>query len=99
MLVNGEDLSARYSPTRAKIYRRLLAGRQPWTVTELHEALADEAISTEAARATLYVLLGERLVEPVKGERALTVILNDAGTDYLRRVLKGWDRRCEEAQP
>jgi len=97
-MATSEDLSARYSPARAKIYRRLLAGRQPWTVKELHEELADESISAEAARATLYVLLGERLVEPVKGERALTVILNDAGTDYLRRVLKGWAHR-EEAQP
>jgi len=97
-MTTSEDLSARYSPTRAKIYRRLLAGRRPWTVRQLHEELADESISAEAARATLYVLLGERLVEPVKGERALTVILNDAGTDYLRRVLKGWARH-EEAQP
>jgi len=97
-MATSEDLSARYSPARAKIYRRLLAGRQPWTVKQLHEELADESISAEAARATLHVLLGERLVEPVKGERALTVILNDAGTDYLRRVLKGWTRH-EEAQP
>ena len=89
-MVNKEELAARYSPARAKIYRRLLDARRPWTVKELHEALADESISAEATRATLCVLLGERLVEPVKGERALTVILNDTGTDYLRRVLKGW---------
>lgn len=51
-----------HSPTRARIFNALLAEPdRDWRVGQLAELLPD--VSVEAVRTTLYLLLGERLVE------------------------------------
>lgn len=78
------------SPTRERIYGALLA--QPgaeWTVREMAELMPQ--VSVEGVRATLHLLLGDRLVDVVTKRRSLTVRLTSDGEEILAAIMRGWE--------
>lgn len=80
-----------YSEPRERIYRALLAepGRA-WRVGQLAQQVPD--VSMEAVRTTLYLLLGDRLVEPVPHQRCLMLRLNEEGRTTVEQVTAAWVR-------
>ncbi|MEV6965698.1 hypothetical protein AB0M47_11320 [Hamadaea sp. NPDC051192] len=87
----GTPILAVFSEPRERIYRALLAepGRD-WRVSQLAERVPQ--VSVEAVRTTLYLLLGDRLVEVVPHQRSLTLRLNDKGRAMLTQITAGWRR-------
>ncbi|GAA1392964.1 hypothetical protein GCM10009662_00520 [Catellatospora coxensis] len=83
-----------YSASRAVVYGVLASGlQQSWTVRGLHQALPrDAVVGTEAVRAVIYLLLADGFVEPVAGQRALTVRLTAVGHQFLAGVLAQWGK-------
>lgn len=81
-------LAVRSDP-RERIYHVLLAspGRS-WRIAELAARLPD--VSVEAVRTTLYLMLGDHLVEPVAGQRSLTLRLNERGETAVRQITTAW---------
>jgi hypothetical protein len=81
---------ATYSEPRARIYRTLLsAPDRDWRVSELAARLPE--VSVEAVRTTLYLLLGDHLVEPVAHQRSLTLRLTEAGRSTVRQIAAKWE--------
>jgi hypothetical protein len=80
---------AAYSEPRERIYRALLAdpGRD-WRVSQLAEQVPD--VSVEAVRTTLYLLLGDRLVDVVPHQRSLTLRLSDHGRATVEQIASRW---------
>lgn len=83
-----------YSEPRERIYRALLAapGRE-WRVSQLAEQVPD--VSVEAVRTTVYLLLGDRLVDVLPRRRSLTWRLNDEGRTTVEQITSGWQRSRE----
>ena len=74
------------SGTRQRIYAALLSEpRGDWTVRRMAELMPE--VSVEGVRATLHLLLGERLVDMVKRQRALTLRLTGDGEQILAKIL------------
>ncbi|WP_191842700.1 hypothetical protein [Catellatospora chokoriensis] len=80
------------SAARAVVYTVLTSDvQQSWTVRTLQQALPqDKGVRLEAVRSVVYLLLADGLVEPVAGQRALTVRLTAAGAEFLGDVLASW---------
>lgn len=87
----GTPNLAVFSEHRERIYRVLLAesGRD-WRVSQLAEQVPQ--VSVEAVRTTLFLLLGDRLVEVVPHQRSLTFRLSDKGRAMLGQITAGWQR-------
>ena len=78
-----------HSVPRERIYQALLsAPDRTWRVTELAAQLPD--VSVEAVRTTLYLMLGEHLVEPVAHRRSLTLRLNEKGRSTVQQIAAQW---------
>jgi len=78
-----------YSEPRERIYRALLAAPgRVWRVSELAEQVPN--VSVEAVRTTLYLLLGDRLVEAVPHQRSLTLRLNELGRSTVEQITSRW---------
>jgi hypothetical protein len=87
----GTPILAVFSEPRERIYRALLAELGwDWRVSQLAERVPQ--VSVEAVRTTLYLLLGDRLVEVVPHQRSLTLRLNDQGRAMLAQIMAGWQR-------
>jgi DNA-binding transcriptional ArsR family regulator len=85
---------AAYSEPRERIYRALLAAQgREWRVGQLAAQVPD--VSVEAVRTTLYLLLGDHLVELVPCRRSLTLRLNEFGHTTIERITSGWRRPGE----
>lgn len=84
-----------YSDARAIVYRVLTSRvQEPWTVRALQQALPQEAgVRNEAVRTVIYLLLADGIVEPVAGQRALTVRVTAEGYVFLSGVLAHWSER------
>lgn len=78
-----------HSETRARIFGALLAepGRA-WRVSQLAALLPD--VSVEAVRTTLYLLLGERMVQPVPHNRSLTLRMTNEGQSAIELIRQAW---------
>lgn len=77
------------SDVREEIYRTLLTDPQrPWRIAELAAQLPQ--VSVEAVKTTLYLMLGDRLVEPLAGQRNLTLRLSARGHTALRQITASW---------
>jgi hypothetical protein len=87
----GTPILAVFSEPRERIYRALLAepGRD-WRVSLLTEQVPQ--VSVEAIRTTLYLLLGNRLMEVVPHQRSLSLRLNDNGRTTLGQITARWQR-------
>lgn len=86
---------AAYSESRARIYRTLLsAPERDWSVSDLASRLPE--VSVEAVRTTLYLLLGDHLVEPVAHRRSLTLRLTDAGRSMVWQIAARWEESPRE---
>lgn len=85
-------LTTTYSEARARIYRLLLSSpTRLWTVRGLTESLGSEPrVPAEAVRAAVNVLLADKLLVTVTGQRALTARLTDHGKAALRAILESW---------
>lgn len=78
-----------HSETRARIFGALLAEPdRAWRVSQLAALLPD--VSVEAVRTTLYLLLGERMVQPVPHNRSLTLQVTDEGRTAIRHIRQAW---------
>lgn len=77
------------TPARLRMFAVMLA--QPdheWTTQALTAAVNEQvAAAVEAVRDTVYVLMADRLVEPVPFQRALTFRLTDSGDKQLRALI------------
>lgn len=83
-----------YSLPRQRIYGALLADpERNWRVSQLAEKVPD--VSVEAVRTTLYLLLGDRLVEAVPHQRHLTLRLTDSGRAAVEQIVARWRRSSE----
>ena len=80
---------AAHSEPRERIYRALLTdpGRDR-TVSQLAEQVPD--VSVEAVRTTLYLLLGDGVLELVPRQRTLTLRLAGDGAAVLAELLAQW---------
>ncbi|MEV0453909.1 hypothetical protein [Catellatospora methionotrophica] len=98
MVVTADSLLGRRSPSRAAIYRHMLANpNRDWTVRDLIVRLADVGVSAESARATVYLLVDARIVVMVPGHWRLTVRLAQGADETLRRLLNSWPALDGEA--
>ena len=85
------SLVARRTPVRERVYTLLLAApTAQWTVSGVVERLRDDPVSHDAVRPVLYILLRDKLMEEVSGQRGLTVRLTTAGVTALRQILASW---------
>ncbi|GAA1396736.1 hypothetical protein ACFQZ4_11895 [Catellatospora coxensis] len=83
------SILAAYSEPREQIYRALLAHpARDWRVSQLAEEIPD--VSVEAVRTTLYLLLGDRLVEAVPHQRSLTLRLTSEGRSTIEEITRRW---------
>jgi hypothetical protein len=77
------------SQSRARIYGVLLAEPQRvWTISGLAEQLPD--VSVAAVRATLYLMLDDRLLDTVPHQRGLTVTLTAEGRAAVEQITAQW---------
>ncbi|MEV0271147.1 hypothetical protein AB0H43_20395 [Hamadaea sp. NPDC050747] len=86
-----------YSAPRAKIFAALL--REPtreWRVSQLAALLPD--VSVEAVRTTLYLLLGEQMMEPVPFSRSLTLRLTETGRSTIHEIRERWTQSSGSAE-
>jgi hypothetical protein len=74
------------------VYRRLVdAPSRHWTVGELSEDIgAGVRGRPDGIRSVLYVLLADRVLTTIPGQRALTVALTLSGVRALRVLLTSW---------
>lgn len=78
-----------HSGTRARIFGALIAEPdRAWRVSQLAALLPD--VSIEAVRTTLYLLLGERMVQPVPHNRSLTLRMTDEGRSAIELIRRAW---------
>lgn len=77
------------SAAREQIYRVLLvAPDRSWQIAELSAHLP--GVSVEAVRTTLYLMLGDQLVEPMPGHRSLTLRLSGRGRTAVEQIVASW---------
>ncbi|MCP2326949.1 hypothetical protein HDA40_005456 [Hamadaea flava] len=85
-----------HSHSRARIYAALLAeSKRIWTISGLAALLPD--VSVEAVRATLYLMLDDRLLDTVPHQRGLTVALTAEGRATVEQITAQW-KPAEPAQ-
>lgn len=78
-----------HSHSRARIYGALLAEpHRVWSISGLAELLPD--VSVEAVRATLYLMLDDRLLDTVPHQRGLTVTLTGEGRAAVEQITAQW---------
>jgi hypothetical protein len=93
----SSSLLSRHNPARERIFTALLAEPlRDWTVAEL--AASVPAVSAEAARTTLYLLLNNLVVKQSPGQRRLTFHLTADGAEILRGLIDQWQARYPSRQ-
>lgn len=79
------------SPVRERVYSALLAADHGcgWTVRQMAEIMSAN-VSAHAVRATLYLLLGDNVLQLVGRQRTLTLRLSADGATILKEILAIW---------
>ncbi|MCP2328447.1 hypothetical protein HDA40_006954 [Hamadaea flava] len=86
-----------HSAPRQRIFDALLAGpKRVWTVSALASEVPD--VSVEAVRTTLYLMMGDQLVEVLPGQRNLTLRLTRRGIDVISEIIERWAAAEEGAE-